>query len=176
MTRGIGTITGLILAALASFILWGAAHAQDYSLLEAANGGVVGVCTTQSGDKVKCVKFRPRETPAPTAQPTPGPTVAPLLCEAIGGVKTFVTGEPRMFCFTATGPPPAILEVTSTTPANVGCSDFESELTAPNGHKTYTSGAYPMGADFRMAGRYYLWVNPLRVGFGLCRNYTFTVK
>ena len=37
MTRAVWSITGLILAAIASFIFWGSAHAQDYTLL----GGVV---------------------------------------------------------------------------------------------------------------------------------------
>lgn len=169
-------MTAAILAALSLLIVVGASHAQDYTLLAGmASGPVVGVCTTQDGQKVKCIKFNPRETPAPTARPTPQPTVAPLPCEPIGGTKTFAEGQPRMFCFSVADGP-TILEVASTTPANVGCSDFESELTSPTGHKTYTAGAYPMGSDFRSPGRWYFWVNPLHIGAGLCNTYSFTVR
>lgn len=165
-------MNGALLIAIAGVFT---AEAQDYTLLEAANGGAVGVCTTMDGEKVRCRKFNPRATPAPTARPTPQPTVAPLPCEPIGGTKTFAEGQPRMFCFSVADGP-TILEVASTTPANVGCSDFESELTSPTGHKTYTAGAYPMGSDFRSPGRWYFWVNPLHIGAGLCNTYSFTVR
>lgn len=119
----------------------------------------------------RCEKNNP---PAPSPQPTHSPK--PLLCEPIGGVRTFVEGENRMFCFDVGVGGSYFVEVASTTPANVGCSYFQSQLTAPDGSKSNTDGAYPMGVARRMPGRYYFWVQPIKVGAGLCNTYSFTVS
>jgi hypothetical protein len=153
-----------ILAAMALFILWGAAHAE-YSLLPESAKSSLDRCYR------RCEKNNP---PLPSPEPTHSPK--PLPCEPIGGVKTFVEGEPRMFCFDIAAGGSALVEVASTTPANVGCSYFQSQLTAPDGSKSNTDGAYPMGVARRMPGRYYFWVQPIKVGAGLCNTYSFTVS
>lgn len=137
--RTTGTITGL-LAALASFVLYAVAFAQDYSLLEAANGGAVGVCTTMDGEKVRCRKFNPRETPAPTARPTPTPTRRPIPCEMFDTrvTKTFEEGEEKMLCFDVRGPGNSIVTVGSQNVGNVQCAQMQSTLIAPSG-QTYDS-------------------------------------
>lgn len=153
----IGAIAWVVLVVTS----WGAAHSQDYTLLEAANGGAVGVCTTMDGTKVRCRKFNPRETPAPTARPTPRPTVAPLPCEPIG-TKTFVVGQDRMFCFTA-APGSTFVAIEATSPANAGCAYLKLSLVEPSGHTSYGEGAYPikMSEEPRVVGgRYYFWVSP----------------
>jgi len=157
-------IATLILAALALFILWGAAHA-DYSLLPESARSSLDRCYR------RCEKNNPATpSPAPTASPKPLP------CEPIGGVKTFAEGEPRMFCFDVLQPGSFFVEVASATPANVGCSYFQSQIVAPDGSTQNTEGAYPMGVVRRMNGKYYFYVKPLQVGAGLCGTYSFTVS
>lgn len=164
-------IATLILAALALFILWGAAHAQydsinaiDYSLL-----------SSPKSDLARCYRRCERNNPpAPSPHPTHSPK--PLPCEQIAGVKTFAEGQSRMFCFDVGQGGSFFVEVASTTPANVGCSYFRSQLTAPDGTKANTDGAYPMGVSHRMPGRYYFFVEPIQIGEGLCSTYSFTVS
>lgn len=157
-------VTTLLLAALSLFILWGAARA-DFSLLPESAKSSLDRCYR------RCEKNNP---PLPSPVPTHSPK--PLPCEPIGGVKTFAEGEPRMFCFDIAAGGSAIVEVASTTPANSGCSYFRSQLTAPNGTKANTDGAYPMAATWRMPGRYYFFVEPISIGEGLCNTYRFTVS
>lgn len=157
-------VTTLLLAALSLFILWGAAHA-DYSLLPESAKSSLDRCYR------RCEKNNP---PLPSPVPTHSPK--PLPCEPIGGVKTFAEGEPRMFCFDVLQPGSFFVEVASTTPANVGCSYFQSQIVAPDGSTQNTEGAYPMGVVRRMNGKYYFYVKPLQVGAGLCGTYSFTVS
>lgn len=153
-----------ILAAMALFILWGAARA-DFSLLPESAKSSLDRCYR------RCEKNNP---PLPSPVPTHSPK--PLPCEPIGGVKTFAEGEPRMFCFDVLQPGSFFVEVASTTPANVGCSYFQSQIVAPDGSTQNTEGAYPMGVVRRMNGKYYFYVKPLQVGAGLCGTYSFTVS
>lgn len=141
------------------------------------------VCTLENGRRVRiddelCRPIGGQLTPSPSPSPTPSvrPTPVALPCESILGVKIFTAGEPRMFCFDIGQGGSAIVEVASTTPANNGCSYFRSQLTAPDGTKANTDGAYPMAATWRMPGRYYFWVDPLLIGEGLCSTYSFTVS
>lgn len=157
-------VTTLLLAALSLFILWGAARA-DFSLLPESAKSSLDRCYR------RCEKNNP---PLPSPVPTHSPK--PLPCEPIGGVKTFAEGEPRMFCFDVLQPGSFFVEVASTTPANVGCSYFQSQIVAPDGSTQNTEGAYPMGVMRRMNGKYYFYVKPLQVGAGLCGTYSFTVS
>ncbi len=129
----------------------------------------------EKGSLERCIRRCEKNHPAaPTA--TPRPTVAPLPCEPMGGEKTFTAGQPRMFCFDAAAGS-TFVEVASTSPANVGCAYFQSELTSPSGMKAYTEGAYPMGTVLRVPGRHYFWVTPLWIGDQPgCNTYTFTVR
>ena len=70
-----------ILAAMALFILWGAARA-DFSLLPESAKSSLDRCYR------RCEKNNP---PLPSPVPTHSPK--PLPCEPIGGVKTFAEGE-----------------------------------------------------------------------------------
>ena len=133
------------------------------------------VCTLENGRKVRIDDAACRQVGGqPTA--SPAPTVVPLPCESIGGTKTFVVRQERMFCFDA-GPGSAFVTVESTTPANVGCAYFRTELTSPSGLKSYGEGAYPMGTVLRTPGRHYFWVSPLDIADGGgCDTYKFTVR
>lgn len=133
------------------------------------------VCTLENGRKVRIDDDACRAVGA-TPSPSPKPTVEPLPCEPIGGVKTFVAGQDRMFCFTAADGS-TFVEVASTSPANVGCAYFRTELTSPSGLRSYGEGAYPMGTVLRTPGRHYFWVAPLWIADGDgCDTYTFTVR
>lgn len=134
------------------------------------------VCYLENGRKVRAECFREVATPTPIPSPSPHPTVAPVDCESIAGEKRFTVGQDRTLCFTA-GPGATFVEVAATSPANVGCAYFRTELTSPSGLKSYGEGAYPMGTVLRTSGKHYFWVSPLWIADGGgCDTYTFTVR
>lgn len=119
----------------------------------------------------RCEKNHP-----PMPSPSPKPTVAPLPCEPIGGTKTFVAGQDRMFCFTAADGP-LWLTVESRSHGNASCAYLKGELTSPTGEKAQTEGVQLGAAVFRVPGRYYFWVSPVWLSEAEgCDTYTFTVR
>lgn len=69
-------------------------YSVNYSLRDKAEAAI------ERGSLQRCYR-RCEKNHAPLPSPSPKPTVAPLPCEPIGGTKTFVAGQDRMFCFTA---------------------------------------------------------------------------
>ena len=154
------------------------AHAanDDFTLLDSTGTAVVGVCTTKSGEKVKCVKFNPRSTPVPTAVPTP----APMPCESIGTgyIKTFTVGKERRLCFTSAAGGSPIVEVGTTNRGNASCADFWMQMYSPTGAVSEMSRGVQPGVAMmpRVAGKYYIAIGLTASNSTTCSTLTFTVR
>jgi len=138
---------------------------------------VVGVCTTESGEKVKCTRFRPRVTPDPlpspdpTRSPSPTATPKPLPCETLG-TKTYQVGEEKMLCFDVVAAESPLVEVSVQNHGNLSCGELEAELRGPTGLRNYSLGPQPNTVLPRTPGRYYLWT---RLTWG-CNLFTFRAR
>ena len=169
MTR----VTLLLLLALAAPAR---AANDDFTLLDSTGTAVVGVCTTKSGEKVKCTKFAPRSTPAPTAVPTP----VPVQCESIGtgSIKTFTVGEQRRLCFVSAANGHPIVEVGTQNHGNASCADFWMQMYSPTGAVSEMSHGVQPGAVLtpRVAGKYYIAIGLTASNSTACSTLTFTVR
>ena len=159
-------IATLLLAAMALFILWGAAHAEFSLLPESAK-------TSLDRCYRRCEKNNP---PAPSPEPTRTP--APLPCEPFDSAVTrdFSDGQQRMLCFDVKGAGPAVVTVASQNHGNASCADAEATLTSPSGRTAYSNGTQIGGALMRETGRWYFWAHLFSASnLPGCHTYTFTV-
>lgn len=173
----------VVLAALAVVAFWsGEAHAQ-----------VAGVCTTQDGTKVKCVKFNPRETPRPT-QVVPTHTPVPVPCPRIerlfversnpaherfievgaGDSPAFVPGELRCFSFDVPNGVPlmSMVSVSTINRGNAQCSELVLDVQTPSGQMLSSFGSQPGVISFAQdnVGTWFIYAR-LSWGEGACRKF-----
>lgn len=174
-------MTGAVLAALGQV-----ADAQDYALLAGMESGpVVGVCTTQDGQKVKCIKFNPRETPpAATATPRPSPRPTPprppcpngvermfvehlnpvherFIDVGAGGVPAFAPGETRCFSFDLPNGvmPMQLVSLGTINRGNAQCSELVMDVQTPSGQILSSYGSQPGVTGFAQgnSGTWYIY-------------------
>ena len=115
-----------ILAAMALFILWGAARA-DFSLLPESAKSSLDRCYR------RCEKNNP---PIPSPQPTYSPEPQPCEVFSSAVVKDFEDGQARLLCFDVSGDGPAIVTVASQNHGNASCADAESTPRRPAARHT----------------------------------------
>jgi hypothetical protein len=174
-------MTAAVLAALSLLIVVGASHAQDYTLLAGMESGpVVGVCTTQDGQKVKCIKFNPRETPRPTATATPRPTLAKACDYFVTSQRTItfpIQAEPTVICVDPPAGASPFVEISTQNHGNASCADFWMQGYGPTGEVSFPStGPQPGVTMHRVPGRYYVAVTLRSANNPACQTLTVYVR
>lgn len=161
-----------ILAAMALFILWGAAHAE-YSLLPESAKSSLERCYR------RCEKNNP---PIPSPQPTrsPAPTIGKACDYYVKDSRTItfaVQSEPQVVCIDPPSNPSPFVEISTVNAGNASCADFWLQAYSPNGAITDPSiGPQPAAILRRVPGRYYAAVVLRQANNTACATLTFTVR